>query len=77
MKLSVVLGIIHMTWGILLRGANAIYFKQNVDLMFEFLPMIIFDLALFGCVCVHAYGWMGGCVYVRWVGCMDRNQQPT
>lgn len=50
MKLSVVLGIVHMTWGILLRGANAVYFKQNIDLVFEFLPMIIFDLALFGCV---------------------------
>jgi len=55
MKLSVVLGIIHMTWGILLRGANALYFKQNIDFTFEFLPMIIFDLALFGCG-----GWVGG-----------------
>lgn len=62
MKLSVVLGIIHMTWGILLRGANAIYFKQNVDLMFEFLPMIIFDLALFGWVPVNV--WMDVCTGV-------------
>ena len=61
MKLSVVLGIIHMTWGILLRGANAIYFKQNVDLMFEFLPMIIFDLALFGCVGALFCGAMPAC----------------
>jgi vacuolar-type H+-ATPase subunit I/STV1 len=61
MKLSVVLGIIHMTWGILLRGANALYFKQNVDLIFEFLPMIIFDLALFGCVLVvGSWGGDGG-----------------
>jgi V-type H+-transporting ATPase subunit a len=48
MKLSVVIGIIHMTWGIMLRGSNALYFRQNVDFIFEFLPMIIFDLALFG-----------------------------
>jgi len=58
MKLSVVLGIIHMTWGIILRGANAVYFKQSLDFVMEFLPMIIFDLALFG--------YMVVLIFVKW-----------
>lgn len=58
MKLSVVLGIIHMTWGILLRGANALYFRAHLDFVFEFLPMIIFDFALFG--------YMVILIFVKW-----------
>lgn len=58
MKLSVVLGIIHMTWGIMLRGANAIYFRAHLDFVFEFLPMIIFDFALFG--------YMVVLIFVKW-----------
>jgi V-type H+-transporting ATPase subunit a len=48
MKMSVVLGIFQMTLGILLKASNARFFNQPLDLYLEFLPMIIFDMALFG-----------------------------
>ena len=48
MKLSVVLGITQMTLGIVLRGVNCVYFGEKLEFYTEFLPMIVFDLALFG-----------------------------
>ncbi len=48
MKMSVIIGIIQMTVGICLKGLNAVFFKEKLDFFFEFFPMIIFDLCLFG-----------------------------
>ncbi len=48
MKMSIILGIIQMTVGISLKGINARFFKNKLDFLFEFIPMIIFDLCLFG-----------------------------
>jgi V-type H+-transporting ATPase subunit a len=58
MKMSVILGIFQMTWGIFLKGINAWYFKSKIDLVCEFLPMILFDLALFG--------YMVILIFVKW-----------
>jgi len=58
MKMSVVLGIFQMTFGILLRGINSFYFRSKLDFFCEFLPMIIFDLALFG--------YMVILIFVKW-----------
>lgn len=48
MKTAVIFGICQMTLGICLKGVNAVYFKDKVALLLEFLPMLVFDLALFG-----------------------------
>merc|ERR1712232_281099 len=48
MKMSVVLGIIHMSFGIILKGANAVYFKSGVDFIFEFIPQLLFFVGIFG-----------------------------
>jgi len=48
MKLAVVLGILHMCFGICMRGLNAVYFKSAVDFICEFIPMILFFGGLFG-----------------------------
>ena len=48
MKLAVILGVIQMTVGIFIRGLNNIFFGNLVDLIFEFLPMLIFMTSLFG-----------------------------
>ena len=58
MKMSVVLGIFQMTFGIILRGINAFYFRSYLDFFCEFLPMIIFDVALFG--------YMVILIFVKW-----------
>lgn len=48
MKISVIIGVVHMTAGVLLKGANAIYFKSWMDFVFEFVPQLGFILLLFG-----------------------------
>jgi V-type H+-transporting ATPase subunit a len=48
MKLSIILGVTQMVLGIFLSLANGIYFKHKLDVYCEFLPQIIFMLALFG-----------------------------
>ena len=38
MKLAVILGVLQMTLGILLKACNAIYKRNRVDFMHEFVP---------------------------------------
>ena len=48
MKLSIIIAVVHMSWGILLKGWNAIYFRSAINFFFEFLPWFFFFEALFG-----------------------------
>ena len=48
MKLSVIFGVTHMAFGILLKGLNAIFEKKCVDFVFVFIPEIVLLLVLFG-----------------------------
>ena len=48
MKWSVIVGVSQMVVGIILRGLNNLYFKDNIGFLFEFIPQIIFMLLLFG-----------------------------
>jgi V-type H+-transporting ATPase subunit a len=48
MKLAVILGVMQMSLGIFMKGANAIYHVSFIDFIFEFIPQIVFLLALFG-----------------------------
>jgi len=47
MKLSVILGIFQMCFGIFLKGMNAIFFKEPLDLYYEVIPMVVFASSLF------------------------------
>jgi V-type H+-transporting ATPase subunit a len=47
MKLSVIMGILQMFMGTLLKGSNALYFGERLDLFFEVFPMIAFAGSLF------------------------------
>lgn len=47
MKLSVVLGIVQMFGGTCLKGANALYFGNMIDFVYEFIPMVVFACSLF------------------------------
>lgn len=58
MKLAVIFGITHMSWGIIQKGSNAVYFKSFVDFFFEFLPQIVFFLGLFGYMLI--------CIFIKW-----------
>jgi V-type H+-transporting ATPase subunit a len=48
MKMSVILGITQMTFGLFLRVSNAVYFKSKQDLWLEAIPQVVFMLSLFG-----------------------------
>jgi len=58
MKMSVILGIIQMTVGIFLKGMDCVYYKDWLGFFTEFMPMILFDLALFG--------YMVILIFVKW-----------
>jgi V-type H+-transporting ATPase subunit a len=58
MKMSVILGVLQMTGGIILRGMNAVYFKSSIDFFFEFIPQLIFMLALFGYMIIM--------IFIKW-----------
>lgn len=44
MKLSIVFGVVHMTFGICLSLLNGIHFKKPYNIWFEFLPQLCFLL---------------------------------
>jgi len=47
MKLSVIFGILQMFMGTCLKGVNAVYFGEKLDLYLEVLPMMVFAASLF------------------------------
>ena len=48
MKISVIIAILHMSVGVCVKAANALYFRRKVDFYFEFIPQFIFLVGLFG-----------------------------
>lgn len=48
MKISVIIGVLHMTLGIVQKGLNALYNKHRLEVLHEFLPQLLLMLALFG-----------------------------
>ncbi|XP_057615735.1 V-type proton ATPase 116 kDa subunit a 4-like [Chionomys nivalis] len=48
MKMSVILGIIQMTFGVFLGLFNHIYFRRTHNIVLQFIPEMIFMLSLFG-----------------------------
>ena len=59
MKIAVILGVVHMTLGIVLKGTNLIYFGRKIDFVFEFIPQLVILLALFG--------YMDFLIIVKWL----------
>jgi V-type H+-transporting ATPase subunit a len=59
MKLSVILGVTHMTLGVILKGFNAIYFNNSIDFFFEFIPRLLFLVGFFG--------YMNAMIMIKWV----------
>eukprot|EP00808_Paulinella_micropora_P004512 g44414.t1 len=48
MKLAVILGVVHMTFGLLLSLSNHLYFKDRYSIWFQFVPQILFLWCTFG-----------------------------
>ncbi|XP_043827964.1 V-type proton ATPase 116 kDa subunit a3 isoform X2 [Dromiciops gliroides] len=59
MKMSVILGVLHMTFGVVLGVFNHLHFREPHRLVLEFLPEMLFLLGLFGyLVFMIAYKWL-------------------
>jgi V-type H+-transporting ATPase subunit a len=58
MKMSVIVGITQMIFGICLRGMNSRYFKSSLDFYCEFVPMILFATSFFGYMIVL--------IFIKW-----------
>ena len=48
MKASVIFGVAQMLLGTCMKGANAVHFRDYLELIFEVIPQVILMLALFG-----------------------------
>ena len=58
MKLAVIIGIIQMCTGLLFKCANTMFFRKPLDFFFEFIPQMIFMLALFGYMVIM--------IFIKW-----------
>ena len=59
MKFSIVVGVIHMLFGIFLKILNSVYFENFVDLFFEAIPQFVFLSVTFG--------YMVICIVIKWL----------
>lgn len=59
-----------MSLGIIMKGLNALHFRNRLDFLFEFIPQILMMLALFG--------WMDLLIVAKWLYPKDveRNYTP-
>ena len=58
-----------MSCGILLKGVNSVYFRNWLDLIFEFIPQIIFMICTFG--------FMDYMIVFKWLHAYDPSQAPS
>ena len=59
MKMAVIIGVLHMTLGIILKGANCLYFNDRLSFVNEFIPQFLLMMALFG--------WMDYLIILKWL----------
>lgn len=69
MKLSIIIGVTHMSLGLFLKGVNAIYFGDLCDFIFGFLPEIVFMMSTFGYMCF--------CIIIKWLTNWEGRHPPA
>ncbi|KAL3276436.1 hypothetical protein HHI36_011819 [Cryptolaemus montrouzieri] len=55
MKISIILGIIHMLFGVTMSLLNMRYFNQTLNIFFDFIPQVIFLCFLFLYMCIMMF----------------------
>uniref|UniRef100_A0A665UQL1 V-type proton ATPase subunit a n=1 Tax=Echeneis naucrates TaxID=173247 RepID=A0A665UQL1_ECHNA len=71
MKMSVVIGVIHMSFGVVLSVFNHLHFRQKFNVYLLFLPELLFLLCLFG--------YLVFMIFYKWLafGARDSSQAPS
>jgi len=62
MKISIIIGVIHMLFGVMVSILNHTFFKRSVNIFTQFIPQLIFLIGLFGYLCLmtfHKWVWYG------------------
>ncbi len=73
MKISVLIGVIHMTLGVLLRGTNDIHFRNFKEFVFVFIPQLVFLIVVFGYMdFLIIYKW-----FVEWGQVVSLSAAPS
>ncbi|KJE04429.1 V-type H+-transporting ATPase subunit I [Cryptococcus gattii NT-10] len=67
MKMSIILGVIHMTFAICLQVPNHIHFKKPLNIYAEFIPQMLFFHSIFGYLVI--------CIIYKWS--VDWSQSAT
>ncbi|KAF8487634.1 ATPase V0/A0 complex subunit [Gautieria morchelliformis] len=67
MKMSIIIGVIHMTFAICLQVPNHLHFKRPFNIYAEFIPQILFLQSIFGYLVV--------CIILKWT--TDWSKAPT
>lgn len=78
MKMSVILGVLHMTLAICLQVPNFIHFKKRSSIITEFVPQILFLHSLFGyLILMIVYKWSVDWYETDENGTVFRNNPPS
>jgi len=62
MKISIIIGVVHMLFGVMVSILNHTFFKRTLNIFVDFIPQVIFLLGLFGYLCImtfHKWVWYG------------------
>ncbi|XP_034944898.1 V-type proton ATPase 116 kDa subunit a isoform X2 [Chelonus insularis] len=59
MKLSIIFGVVHMIFGVCVSVINIVHFKKYSSLLLEFLPQLLFLIALFA--------YMAALMIIKWI----------
>lgn len=69
MKMSIILGVSQMFFGIALSYLNHRHFQKPLNIIFDFIPMVVFLFCMFGYLCLL--------IFVKWLKYPStNNQQP-
>jgi len=70
MKMSIVLGVTHMMFGVCLSFFNHRHFKKPLDIVAEFIPQVLFLLCIFG--------YLGILIFYKWITInVNSSNQPS
>ncbi|XP_075033317.1 V-type proton ATPase 116 kDa subunit a 2 isoform X2 [Mixophyes fleayi] len=59
MKMSIIVGVIHMTFGVILSAVNYMHFKKKFSVFLVFIPEMLFMMCIFGyLVFMVVYKWL-------------------